>query len=181
MEPRLPSSKKWTQFPAELLKQMRSVFQEGFGPQLGKATIEVEGRIYPGELLLSLGFSRSNQLKQPNFEISLAYDSKKDNVLKLMHVTFDAMGALFDQYFQLPDDSEFPRYWEEMEFEGKKLFVQYSTKNSQLEDEADKLLGVSKGELMNEEDDLSEEEILKQLKEKLGLDEDDEDKDENED
>jgi hypothetical protein len=174
MEPRLPTSRQWTQFPAELLKQMRSVFQEGFGAQLGKATIEIEGRIYPQELLLSLGFSRSNQLKQPNFEISLGYDSKKDNVLKLMHTLFDAMGALFDQYFQLPDDSEFPRYWEEMDFEGKKLFVQYSTKNSKLEDEANKLLGVSGGDLLNDEEDLSEE-ALQEIKTKLGLSEEDED------
>jgi hypothetical protein len=174
MEPRLPSSKQWSKFPAELIQQMKSVFQEGFGAQLGKANIEVEGRIYPAELLLSLGFSRPNQLKQPNFEISLGYDSKKDNVLKLMHSLFDAMGALFDQYFQSDDDSDFPRYWEEIDFEGKKLFIQYSTKNSKLEDEADLLLGQTAGHFMNDEEDESEEE-LHQIKEKLGLtDEEDE-------
>ena len=171
MEPRLPTSKQWTEFPAELLKQMKSVFQEGFGSQLGAANIEVEGRIYPGELLLSLGFSRLNQLKQPNFEISLAYNPKKDNVLKLVHTLFDAMGALFDQYFQTPDDTEFPKYWEEMEFEGKKLFVQYSTKNSSLESKANKLLGVAADHLLKEEDEMSEAAVA-ELKAKLGVGED---------
>jgi len=174
MNPRLSTSKQWTKFPAELITQMRTVFQEGFGPQLGKATIEVEGRIYPGELLLSLGFSRSNQLKQPNFEISLGYDAKKENVLKLIHTLFDSMGALFDQYFQNPDDGEFPRYWEEMEFEGKKLFVQYSTRNSKLESDADSLLGASGNGLLHDEDDLSEE-ALSELKSKLGLADEEED------
>lgn len=174
MDPRLPTSKQWTKFPAELITQMRSVFQEGFGPQLGKSTIEVEGRIYPGELLLSLGFSRVGQLKQPNFEISLGYDSKKENVLKLIHVLFDAMGALFDQYFQNPDDGEFPRYWEEMEFEGKKLFVQYSTRNSKLESDADALLGAADGGLLHDEVDESEE-AVKELKAKLGLVDEEED------
>jgi hypothetical protein len=157
---------------------MKSVFLEGFGAQLGKATIEVEGRIYPSELLLGLGFSRSNQLKQPNFEISLTYDPKRDNVLKLMHTLFDAMGALFDQYFQLPDDAGFPRLWEEMDFEGRKLFVQYSTKNSELESEANKLLGVSKEGLLKEDDEAGEEVVLEEVKKKLGLVGEDLDEDE---
>jgi hypothetical protein len=172
MEPRLPTSSKWTPFPNELLTQMRSVFQEGFGAQLGKATVEVEGRIYPTELLLSLGFSRSNQMKQPNFEISLAYNAKKDNVLKLMHTLFDAMGALFDQYFQTTEDTEFPRLWEEMEFEGKKLYVQYSTKNSKLESEADKILGANGHDLLNEDDADQADTVLEEVKSKLGLVED---------
>lgn len=68
MKPRLPSSKKWTEIPPELQKQMVSVFCNGFKGQLGSATVELEGRIYASELILSLGFRRPNQLKQPNFE-----------------------------------------------------------------------------------------------------------------
>ncbi len=168
MEPRLPSSRQWTELPAELLKQMNSVFQEGFRSQLGNATVEIEGRIYPNELLISMGFSRPNQLKQPNFQVSATYDPKKDNVLNLVHLCFDAIGALFDQYFQSPDDTEFPLYWEESEFEGRRIHIQYSGKNTKLEEEADKLLGIDKEGLM-QEDSTDTEEHLKAIKSKLGL------------
>jgi hypothetical protein len=165
MEPRLKTSKQWTKMPAELLDQMGSVFENGFKSQLGKAEVRIEGRIYPGELLLSVGFSRANQLKQPNFDVSIAFDVKKDNVLKTIHVMFDAMGALFDTYFSSADDSEFPLIWEPLDFEGKKLFVQYSTRNTTLESDADALLGKDDA-LLNEDGDDLDVEILK---EKLGL------------
>jgi hypothetical protein len=170
MDPRLPTSRQRTKFPDELVKQMKSVFVEGFKGQLGKAVVEIDGRIYPGELMLSLGFRRANQLKQPNFQISLAYDAKKENVLKLFHTMIDAMGALFDQYFQSDDDSEFPRYWEELDFEGKKLFVQYATDNSKLEKKANKLLGLEENEELIRNDKSQEE--LEDIKQKLGLDDD---------
>lgn len=172
MEPRLPSSKKWTQLPAELLKQMKSVFEDGFGRQLGKATVEIDGRIYPSELLLSVGFSRPNQLRQPNFQISLVYDPKKDNVLKLLHLCFDAIGALFDQYFQASDDADFPLYWEEIEFEGRRIHYQFSSQNTKLEADADKLLGADQDGLMR--DSAADEERIDEIKSKLGLNEDDE-------
>lgn len=176
MEPRLPSSRQWTPLPKELLKQMQSVFQEGFKGHLGGAKIEIEGRIYPQEILLSLGFSRKGQLKQPNFEISATYDVKKDNVLKLCHTVFDAMGALFDQYFSSNDESEFPLYWEELKFEGRTLYVQFSTRNTGLEAQADQLLEGKKEGLMNYDDEHDTEE-LENIKAKLGLGED-EDEDE---
>jgi hypothetical protein len=157
--------------PAELLTQMQSVFEEGFKSQLGKSEIHVEGRIYPSELLLGLGFSRPNQLKQPNFELSINYDPRKDNVLKTVHLLFDAMGALFDHYFQSADDAEFPRYWEEMEFEGRKIFCQYSTANTNIEGAADQLLGL-KSESLLQEDEGDREAELREIKMKiLGEDE----------
>ena len=175
MKPRLPSSRSWTPLPAELMQQMKSVFSEGFRGQLGNASVEIEGWIYPSELMLSLGFTRPNQLKQPNFEVSMTYDPKRDNVLKLVHVAFDAIGALFDQYFASPDDMDFPLHWEEIEFEGRRLHIQYTGKNTKLEAEADRLLGVDQDGLMRDAPESEDEEAqLEQIKAKLGL-KDDED------
>ena len=171
MEARLKTSKKWTNMPAELLDQMGGVFENGFKRQLGNADVQIEGRIYPGELLLSVGFSRANQLKQPNFDISVGFDVKKDNVLKMIHVMFDCAGALFDTYFSAADDSEFPLIWEPLDFEGKKLFIQYSTRNTTLENEADRLLGKD-DTLMHADED--EDVDTDELKKTLGLNDEDE-------
>lgn len=152
---------------------MKGVFEKSFAGHLGKGSrVEIQGRIYPSELLLSVGFSRPNQLKQPNFEISASYDSSKDNVLKVFHLLFDAAGALFDQYFQATEDNDFPRYWEEIDFEKRKIFVQYSTKNTDLESQADELLGKNSDALMQEPDEDSET-FLEDIKNKLGLTDED--------
>lgn len=93
----------------------------------------------------------------------------------LLQVMFDAIGALFDQYFEQADDSEFPLAWEELEFEGRKLHIQYSTRNSQLESQANALLGETDQGLVREDAEDSESE-LEEIKQKLGLkDLDDED------
>ena len=172
MEPRLPTSKQWTQVPPELLQQMKSVFEEGFKAQLGNAVVALEGRIYPKELLFSLGFRRPNQLKQPNFQISLGYDAQKENVLKLIHTIFDAMGALFDEYFKTNDDSEFPRLWDQLEYEKKKLFVQYSTENTDLKKKADELLGLPPDDGLLVDDPEQTKEEIDELRAKLGITED---------
>ena len=133
MEPRLPTSRKWTPLPEELIKQIRSVFKQNFKDHIGGGAIEASGRIYPSEILVEVGFRAPKALKQANWTISIEYKRNKDNVLALLHMAVDAAAALFDQYFTAENDHDFPRVWEEVDFDKKKIFVQYSTENSELE------------------------------------------------
>ncbi|HMN68355.1 MAG TPA: hypothetical protein PKC28_07430 [Bdellovibrionales bacterium] len=175
MEPRLSSSRKWSPLPKEFLSQVRGVFQENFKAQIGKGKVLVDGRIYPEELLILVGYKGANALKQSNFEVSIAYKKDKDNVLKLLHLAVDAGASLFEQIFTAQDDGDFPRLWQEVDFEGRKIFIQYSTVNSELEAEADKWLGRASGGDVAQgdwDDDVDPETIKAQL----GLgDDDDED------
>jgi acyl-CoA synthetase (NDP forming) len=74
--------------------------------------------------------------------VSVGYTRGKDDVIKLLNLAVDAAGSLFEQLFTSEDDYDFPRIWQEVDFEGRKLFIQYSTVNEALENEADRLLGI---------------------------------------
>ena len=82
MNPRLKTSKKWTDFPDEYLKQIEDVFTQNFKAKLGKATLIVQGRIYPSEIMLRVGLRQPKELKQVNFEVSVNYEPKKKDALE---------------------------------------------------------------------------------------------------
>lgn len=164
MTPRLKSSKKWTAFPKELIDQILSAFEENFKDTLNEAEILVEGRIYPQEILLRVGLLEKGRLKQKNFEVSAEYSSEKENAVQKIFVSVDAAATLLLDYMEkeqskgedeIESDIDVPYTWKEMEFEQEKLFIQFSTVNSKLEAEADRLLGLVQGEelYVDEEED----------------------------
>lgn len=177
MQPRLKSSKKWTPLPKELLDQIRSIFSQNFAEQSKNAKIEAGGRIYPDEILIRVGFKPDHSIRQQNWQISIAYKPKRDNVMKLLHLGLDAVGALFEQMFAAETDHDFPRTWEEVDFEKRKIHIQYGTENSDLEAEANRLLGLSESE---DEDavaqgDWDEDVDPDEIKAKLGLTDEEDD------
>lgn len=144
MNPRLKSSKKWTDFPEDYLRQIEDVFIQGFKEKLGSSELIVQGRIYPLEILLRVGVRQKSELRQGNFEISMEYDAKKKDALDRIHNCIDAAASMMDEYLDnVKNESEpdFPLVWTEYEFEGKPLFVQFTTVNTSLEAKADALLG----------------------------------------
>lgn len=176
MEPRLKSSTKWTSLPGEILKQIREVFSQAFPDASRIGRFLIEGRIYKEELLVRVGYNEHGRLKQHNFEVSIEYKVDKDNMLKLVHLGIDVCASLMSELFKEDDDSEFPRIWTEFEVENRKLFVQYSGINSELEKQADELLGKDNSDLIIGEDEEELEEEKEGLKRILGLTDDDEEK-----
>lgn len=185
MQARLKSSKKWTLFPAEYIAQIERVFRENFAAQIGSAELLVEGRIYPEEILLRVGLKEKGRLKQSNFEVSMQYDPKKKDAVERIHNCIDAAASMMAEYFETDDDDDFPRTWKEYPFQGKALFLQYTTENSELEAEADRLLGESDDSLVHDaeenEDALARAEVDKDLsddpEEGVPLEEDEDDND----
>jgi hypothetical protein len=172
MQPRLKTSLKWTALPAELIQQMTRAFGSSFRSQLKNRTVSVEGRIFPGEILLRSGLHMPGQLRQDGFEISIAYDQKKDNVVNLLHLGTDAAGALFENFFADENSEELPREWQRVDFEKREIYVRYTTENGELEAEADKLLGLDDPEGIARGDwDADVDASL--VKAQLGLDEED--------
>ncbi len=147
MQPRLKTSKKWNAIPKELSAQIKQVFKQSFQSYIGGGTVFADGRIYPSEILMSIGFKPAGGgLRQFNWDISIEYKRDKDNVMKLLTMAVDVAGSLFEQFFTAENDHEFPRIWAEVDFEGKKVYVQYQTENRELEAEANKLLGLKEDE-----------------------------------
>ena len=174
MEPRLKTSTKWTALPKDFLAQIHSALKETFAKQIGKGKVQVDGRIYPEEVLIRVGYAEPGRLKQSHFDVSVSYKKDKDNVLKMLHLAVDAGASLFYQIFTSPDD-DFPRIWQEIDFEGRKIHIQYTTENSELEGEADRILGLTKDDLA--QGDWDDEVSAESIKAQLGIDEDDEELD----
>lgn len=147
LEPRLKSSIKWAPFPQELLMQIRKVFQEHFPEQKILGEFIIEGRIYPEEVLLRVGFLHKGWIRQNNFEVSSNLKNNKMTVLECIHLCVDLAGVLFQENAP-PTDAEEKKNksidtkWLPIEFEGQELFYKFSTDNSELEKEADKILGL---------------------------------------
>jgi len=159
MNPRLSSSKKWTHFPDEFLEQVQDLVTETFEEHLIEgASLHLDGRIYPEEILFRLGIKISGQLKQNNFEVSAQINPETQNAKKVMHQCIEAAASMMAEYFDwhnLPQSEnlesgeiDFPREWTEFNFEGLPLFIQYTTVNTDLEAEADKLLGTNATDLV---------------------------------
>lgn len=158
LTPRLASSKKWTAVPPELCTQIRDVFAENFKEPAHSGQFFVDGRIYTQELLLQIGFLPKGRLRQVNFEVSSDYDVKKQNALELIHFSVDCIASLMQEFFSANENLEaFPLQWKSSKLDGRDIFIQVSTINTTLEEEANRLLGIANDNLVKidgaEEDD----------------------------
>lgn len=154
MQPRLKTSKKWTAFPKEYVEQIQTVFHKNFSAQLTGKKLIIEGRIYPSEILLRVGISEKGHLRQANFEVSMDYGAKEKDAIERIHNCIDAAASMMMDYFEPKSEGEveFPRTWQEYPFQGKKLFLQFTTENSDLEAQANALLGEDTDALVLEEE-----------------------------
>jgi len=165
MTPRLPTSKKWTSLPTELCAQIREIFEEGFQGLAQSGNILVEGRIYPEELLLRIGHLENGRLKQANFEVSLDFNSSKQNAVERIHFAVDCAASMVQEYCDQEQDLEgFPRTWNSYKFDQQVAFLQVSTVNTSLESEADRLLGETvEDDLVHGSDDTDRKAIITML------------------
>lgn len=142
MNPRKKESKKWSAIPSELAKQIKTVFEESFSAHLEGKTLKVEGRIYPTEVLMRIGINTKGELRFQNFEVSIDHSSQKQDTIQKITLAVDAIASLMVDYFDNEETHEMPLVWHEYPFENEKLWLQFSSTNSDLEAEANKLLGV---------------------------------------
>ncbi len=165
MSPRLKSSKKWTKFPTEYKKQIEEVFTQSFSEYLKNFKLIVEGRIYSGEILLRVGIVEIGLIKQANFEVSIDYSTKGNEPVERIHNCIDAAASMMGEYFESDGEVDFPLEWKEYDFDHQKLFLQFSSVNTELEDKANALLGENFDSLIVEEEpeDLDPKIISKKL------------------
>lgn len=163
MNPRYKISLKWTAFPQEFSEQIRLVFVQNFEKQLGKTmSLSVNGRIYQKEITLRVGLHSKGELKHFNFEASVDLPANASGneakIFETISVAVDALASLVAEYFENDQDIEIPYTWTETTFEGKKVWIQHSTENPDLEAEANKLLGLADDDsvLKNAESEKSE-------------------------
>lgn len=142
MKARKKESKKWSQIPPELSKQIKEVFEENFKAGLVGKTLTVEGRIYPTEILMRLGINTKGELRYQNFEVSVDHSPEKQNTLTQIHLAVDVIASILFDYFENNEEHDIPYVWQEFPFEKEKIWLQSNSENTSLEAEADKLLGI---------------------------------------
>lgn len=167
MNPRLKTSKKWTKFPKEYSDQIEAVFKENFSQFLENAELIIEGRIYSEEIALRVGYQQKNRLAQANFEVSMNYSQDQQDAVTSIHNCVDAAASMMLEYFENEEEADFPHTWTEFPFQGKKLFLKYSTENSSLEEEANRLLGLANETLVLEDDESEDALAIAEIKEEL--------------
>lgn len=153
MNPRLKSSKKWTGFPKEYSDQIQAVFKENFAQYLEEGELIIEGRIYTEEIVLRVGYLEKGRLAQANFEVSMNYSQDEQDAVKRIHNCVDAAASMMMEYLENDGEVDFPYTWKEFPFQGKKIYLQFSTENTSLEEQANKLLGVDDESLYHEEEE----------------------------
>jgi len=151
MKPRLIDSKKWTNFPKEYINQIQKVFHEAFAKQLTQGKLIVEGRIFQKEVLLRVGYLEKGRLHQANFEVSMNFSAEKKDTIDRIYDCIDAAASMMNEYFESQGEVEFPLDWKEYDFTGQRIWVRYSSENSELEAQANALLGAAEQPLYNEE------------------------------
>ncbi len=160
MQPRLKTSTRWTPLPPDVIDQIKSLIKENFQNELKNCEVFVEGQIYPQEICLRVGFLEKGRLSQNNFEVSMDYkmNDTGDSALQCLSHCVDVAGSLMAEHFENTENPpELPYTWTESDFEGIKVWVQFSTENSELEKQASQLLGkdddkLFRGKLETEED-----------------------------
>ncbi len=77
----------------------------------------------------------------------------------MIHLGVDCVASMMEQFFNDPKNLDLPNEWESFDVEGRPIFLQYSTVNTDLESAADELLGEKDQGLMrgvSPDDELSE-------------------------
>lgn len=162
MQPRLKSSKKWTNLPPDVATQIQDVFEKNFQKELGKARLIVEGRLYPQEILLRVGYAEPGRLVQNNFEISMDYVPEDENAaLNTIHLCVDVAASLLTEHFDAEEEGqlEIPAIWTKFPFEETEVWIQYTTENSTLEKQANEILGEWDDSLVHLEEDDEEDQF----------------------
>ncbi len=181
MEPRRSRHAKFTELPKDYVKQVINALKDSFQDETKSGQFIFEGRIYADEIIVRMGFLQKGRLRQTNFEISTDLKPGKDDTVKLIGICVDVGATMMEEMFSSKDDGEFPRVWKSYEVEGRQIYLQFSAINSELEEQADRILGTRDESLVKNADENEDSDTLAGIKAKLGIDDLDEDFSDDED
>src|SRR5579872_5479945 len=113
IQARLKTSKKGTDLPLDYIKMVKEVITKSFKKHLKGKSVIVEGKIYPEEILLRIGFKDNDSIRQKNFEASVNFSVKDKNALQQINLCIDSLGSMIDQYFKDGEEIDLPVVWTE--------------------------------------------------------------------
>ncbi len=132
---------KFENLPEDFVKLVEKSVAENYTDLLQKQTVHADGRIYPNEVILRVGFRNQDGIRQWNFLASTDHDPKEKNALDQLYLCLDALQSMFEEALQSEFEIDFPMDWKEFSWESGSIFLKHDTVNTKLEAEADALLG----------------------------------------
>ena len=162
IEPRLKSSVKWSELPTDIHDVVQSFIRREFSRYESEGEFIVEGRIYPEEIILRLGFLPQGSLRQDNFEVSLDFKAGREKAVDRIQLAIEVAPSLLTSYFD-KRESDFPYEWRPFEFDEDTVFLRYSPVNSRLEAEADRLLGENTEGLIQQTAEMEKIDLMRKL------------------
>lgn len=173
VESRVNKASKSTKLPAEFSNQISEVFNEHFKKQLGGQPVLVDTLLTASEVVVRVGYNpKGMKLQQHNFEVSLDYDQKPaTNLVSSVHLAIDALANILQEHIEKPNQ-DFSPTWTAMTLEKREFFYRYTAENSELEKQANDLLGINDEEsLVKLDETIEDEEQPQEALNKLGLNE----------
>lgn len=146
MQPRQETSTRWTAFPPELKSQIQDVFREHFVQRLAQHELVIEGRIFPEELCLRVGFLQTKTQLQSNFEGSVDIATGGADAVAKIHLLVDFLATTIEAHTLEEASEQLPLTWAEHQFENQTVYLQYNRENSDLTRQANELLGIAPDE-----------------------------------
>lgn len=144
LKPRLESSNAYTLAPREFNEAIIELLQAEFETKASQGTFTAEFRIFPGELILWVGYLKEHSLSPLNFAFSKnreEEDTPKSTVRIANEMTTMAR-EVFAYHFENIVREELPFEWSKF-MNNEAIYYIYDPTNRDLEFQADKLLGIS--------------------------------------
>ncbi len=158
MTPRLDSSiaKNRSLVPQDALALIRESLLEEYKDFLADKVLITQGILYPQEVILSVRYREKGGIRQRNFEASLNFDLITQNPMNLIHAALDSVGSMLSQWIETDGDITLPLEWSKFDFENQSIWLRTTNVNSDLEAQADALLGE---EFLKREAEITEETV----------------------
>lgn len=143
MEPVLEMNPAWTALPEPLTQSIAEELKNLYSHLAPGGTYICEGRLYATEVLVRLGFRHKGEISQANFEVAVIFDIEQQqtgDVYKVIWQAFDLAHNYFNETHLADREKldELPRHWHRIT---DTSYFRFSPVNSDLEAEADRLLG----------------------------------------
>ncbi|MCB0347442.1 MAG: hypothetical protein KDD37_01335 [Bdellovibrionales bacterium] len=161
MKPRKEQSiaKKFQPLPKDFCDLAIETFKDAFKDKMQGYGLEINGRLYPEEIIVRLSLAKKSELKQHNFSVSVDHTQDMSNALDQMHLGIDILASFLEDYLEATaagEDLDVPLDWHGYEVEGQQIYLVYDSDNDDLEKKANELLGITEDVELVDEDELGQ-------------------------
>ena len=135
IKPKNTANITYSKLPVELTKAISEEFEVTFK----KSDFKTFAHVYINEIVLRVGYSPKDSIKQVNFDLSANLEPEGLKPVQILERLIDSAKELFHSYFQDEDVKRFSPSWAQVT--DTTINYKFDGTNTDLEEEANRLLG----------------------------------------